>query len=84
MTTNGKCKRCGSPPKKQKYWKQTINIMQLIYNNRIKGTPVQINEKIFFVPNDYFKEASLISGADWKDMAVLVERIRRDCTGYAY
>jgi hypothetical protein len=58
--------------------------MRIINDNKAKGIPVPINNTIYFIPIEYLNEMSMISGADWKDMAIIVERIRRDCSGYAY
>ena len=84
MTTNGKCKRCGSPIKNQKYWKHTANIMKLISHNKSKGHAIEINDRVYFVPNRYFDELALLTNNDWKEIAIIVEKIKRDCPNYAY
>src|SRR3990167_5886882 len=82
MTTNGKCKRCGSSMVRQKHWDKVAIVMELILKHKDKGFPLPINEKIYFVPIEYFDEFQKFSNLGWKYNAILVERIRKECEGY--
>lgn len=82
LTTNGKCKKCGSKLVKQKHWDRASKTIELINQYKKKGIPLQIKEKLYFVPSEYFEEYESIAHMGFKEKVMIIEHIRKECVGF--
>jgi hypothetical protein len=82
ITTNGKCKVCGAILVSQKHWKPTIAKMKLINKNMKKGIPLEINKRLYIVPEEYFRVFKDTHHLGYKAQVELVEQIRKHCKSF--
>ena len=68
---------------RQKHWSKTVSILKIIINSKDKGIPLQIEKKLYFITDEYIEEFKKNDHLGWKDNAILIERIRKECVSYA-
>jgi hypothetical protein len=82
ITTNGKCRVCGAVLVSQKHWKPTIAKIKLINKHSRNKIPLEINKRLYMVPEQYFRVFKDTEHLGFKANVELVEEIRKTCKSF--
>lgn len=82
ITTNGKCKVCGSKLLRPKHWDTTTKKIELIVKSMNGFIPLEIKSRLYLVPIPYIERFSDIDRNDLVQIGQFIEGIKEQCTSF--
>lgn len=82
ITSNGKCKICGTKLLRPKHWDTTIRKLELIGKNRREYFAVEIKNFLYMVPFEYLDELEMIDRNDHARIGEYIESIKERCRSF--
>ena len=82
ITTNGKCKVCGSKLLKPKHWDTTLKKFEIIAKSNGAHICIEIKNQLYIVPFKYLDEFNRLDRGDLEKVGQFIESIKTQCQSF--
>jgi hypothetical protein len=78
MTTNGKCRACGTDLVKR-HWRTSIKKLEIVSSTK-NATPLEIKGKMYLIPSKMMEKFNGLS--DYSEKIKFIECVKESCKNY--
>lgn len=82
ITTNGKCKQCGSKLLKPRHWDTTIKKFEIISKSNGAHICIEIKNILYLVPFKYLEEFNILDKNNLEQVGAFIESIKTQCQSF--
>lgn len=82
VTSNGKCKVCGSKLIRPRHWDITARKIEVIIKSMSHSMPIEIKDRMYLVPIPYLVQFNDIDRNDLAEIGEFIEGIKERCSSF--
>lgn len=82
ITTNGKCKICGSKLLKPKHWDTTIKKFEIISKSNGAHICIEIKNVLYLVPFAFLDRFAKLDRNNLEQVGIFIEDIKSNCMSF--